>query len=94
MARRHADKARSAAAPARDPDSRGRTGSRGRTVPEPVLDSRLRERLAAAERERDALREEVATLQARCRALEDCNAHVRNRIGWAIDSLRDLIGAR
>lgn len=78
----------------RESDSRERMGGKARTGTDPAIDSRLHERVLAAERERDALRDEVAALNARCRALEDGHAQVRDRIAWALDSLRNVLDGK
>ena len=53
--------------------------------------SALKERLAALERERDALRAELEREQARARKLEEVNATARDRISWALDSLHNIL---
>jgi hypothetical protein len=54
-------------------------------------DLTLKERLAAAERERDALRVELERVQTRVRVLEETQSNVRDRIGWAVESLHDIL---
>jgi chromosome segregation ATPase len=49
------------------------------------------DRLAALERERDALRLELERSEARVEALEKAQAHVRDRLAWALDSLQNII---
>jgi len=49
------------------------------------------DRLAALERERDALRLELEQSEARVEALEKAQAHVRDRLAWALDSLQNII---
>jgi hypothetical protein len=49
------------------------------------------DKLAAVERERDALRLELERSEARLEALEKAHAHVRDRIAWALDSLQNII---
>jgi predicted RNase H-like nuclease (RuvC/YqgF family) len=49
------------------------------------------DKLAALERERDALRLELERSEARIEALEKAQAHVRDRIAWALDSLQNII---
>jgi hypothetical protein len=51
----------------------------------------LQERLALAERERDALREELERFKTRQRQLEEAHAQVRDRIAWALDSLHNIL---
>jgi DNA repair exonuclease SbcCD ATPase subunit len=51
----------------------------------------LEERLAQAERERDALREELERFKVRQRQLEEAQAHVCDRIAWALDSLHNIL---
>jgi chromosome segregation ATPase len=48
-------------------------------------------RLAALERERDDLKEELARTQARVRQLEAGHAQVRDRIAWALDALHGIL---
>jgi hypothetical protein len=54
----------------------------------------LRERLAVAERERDALRTALDEERARRLALEEVHAATRDRITWALDSLQAILDAR
>jgi hypothetical protein len=54
----------------------------------------LHERLAALERERDALRAALAAEEARRRSLEEVHAAVRDRIAWALDSLQSILDAK
>jgi hypothetical protein len=49
------------------------------------------DRLVALERERDALRLELERSEARVEALEKAQAHVRDRLAWALDSLQNII---
>ena len=49
------------------------------------------DRLAALEHERDALRLELERSEARVEALEKAQAHVRDRLAWALDSLQNII---
>ena len=49
------------------------------------------DKLAALERERDALRLELERSEARVEALEKAQAHVRDRLAWALDSLQNII---
>ncbi len=73
----------------------GSAGARNRALREKgapaTIDGTLRERLAAAERERDALRIAFDREQARARKLEEANAVARNRIAWALDSLQSIL---
>ena len=84
MARRHAGKANSRTALARD---RARHNKPKAISPA----SSLKERLAALERERDSLRAELEREQARARKLEEVHAAARDRISWALDSLRNIL---
>jgi len=87
MARHSVGKANSVSAGAR---SRNR-----REKPAPAaIDGTLRERLAAAERERDAFRVAFDREQARARKLEEANAVARDRIAWALDSLQSILGPK
>jgi hypothetical protein len=54
----------------------------------------LAERLAALERERDALRAALERERARRQALEEVHAATRDRIAWALDSLQAILDAR
>jgi hypothetical protein len=56
--------------------------------------SALIERLAAVERERDALLSALSLEQERCRKLEEVHAAVRDRIAWALDSLQSILEAK
>lgn len=84
MARRHVGKANSRTAPVRE---RGRP-SKAKTV---VSESTLKERLAALERERDSLRAALEREASRVRKLEQVNAHVQDRISWALEALEDIL---
>jgi len=84
MARRHAGKTSSRTALARD--------RAGHSKPKTVSSgSSLKERLAALERERDSLRAELEREQARACKLEEVHAAARDRISWALDSLRNIL---
>ena len=54
----------------------------------------LRERLAAVERECDALRAEIEHFKASQRQLEEAQARVRDRIAWALDSLHSILDSK
>jgi len=54
----------------------------------------LAERLAAVERERDVLQEELERARMRVRLLEDTHAKVRDRIAWALDSLHSILDGK
>ena len=83
--------ARSRAAKAAEkPVSKSGGGSRGKAKAA-ASQLTLQERLAAAERERDALRVELERVQARMRVLEETQANVRDRIGWAVELLHDIL---
>ena len=84
MARRHAGKASPRSACVRD---RGRRSKAKAATPE----SSLKERLAALERERDALRAALERERSACRKLEEMNALARDRISWALDSLQNIL---
>jgi hypothetical protein len=85
MARRRAAKARKKpiSATARPPHGSAKV---------PTQPTALKERLAAAERERDNLRADVDRLQARLTSMEKAHAQVRDRIAWALDSLHKILG--
>jgi hypothetical protein len=84
MARRQAGKADSRTALARDRarPSKPKTVSPGNS---------LKERLAALERERDALRADLERERTRASKLEEMHATARDRIAWALDSLRNIL---
>ena len=84
MARRRATKAsgKSVSAAARAPRVKAKDGPAGGT---------LAERLAAVERERDALKEELERSKSRVRLLEETQRQVRDRIAWALDSLHNIL---
>src|SRR5712671_6740636 len=84
MARRRATKAsgKSASAAARAPRVKAKDGPAVGTIGE---------RLAAVERERNALQEELARSRSRVRLLEETHARVRDRIAWALDSLHNIL---
>jgi hypothetical protein len=84
MARRLADKARSKTAPVRAQSRRGKAKVA-------VPDGTAQQRLAAVERERDALRAELEQLEERLRLMEKNHAAVRDRIAWALDSLHNIL---
>jgi hypothetical protein len=85
MARRHASKAsgKTVSAAARAPRVKAKGG--GGAV------GTLAERLAAVERERNALKEELERSRLRVRLLEESHAKVRDRIAWALDSLHNIL---
>ena len=94
MARRRAGKAnpRSAA-----PRAGGRRGTAKAAQPKahpPSAEATASDRLAALERECEALRAELERERARRRALEDVYAAARDRISWALDSLQGILDAR
>ena len=87
MVRRRASKAGGKSAPTvvRPARAPGRAG---------VSADALAERLAAVERERDALQEELERVRVRVRLLEDTHAKVRDRIAWALDSLHSILDGK
>ncbi len=89
MARRRATKARSKSAPAGARTPRGKA-ARGQETGARA-NGGLRERLAAAERERDQLKEDLERSKARLEQLEAAHAQVRDRIAWALDSLHNIL---
>jgi hypothetical protein len=86
-------KARSKAAPAAARAQRGQAApaKAARAGGKPHA---LQERLAALERERDELREELERANARQRRLEEVHAQVRDRIAWALDSLQSILAGK
>ncbi len=60
----------------------------------PPSESTLLERLAAMERERDALLAALSLEQERRRKLEEVHAAARDRIAWALDSLQSILEAK
>ncbi len=86
MARRQAQGAERKRASARE------QSLQSRAKPKPVSpDGALKERLAAIERERDALLVDLQRAEARVRSLEKVHAQVRDRIAWALDSLHNVL---
>jgi hypothetical protein len=83
MTPRRGDAASRKTAAARIPSERSKS-----KAPKP---SGAADRLAALERERDALRLELERSEARVEALEKAQAHVRDRLAWALDSLQNII---
>jgi hypothetical protein len=57
-------------------------------------ESSLEQRLAVTERERDAFRKELATLETRLRTIEQTQAQVRDRLAIALDSLREILDGK
>jgi len=84
MARRRATNAsgKSVSAPARAPRAKAKGGRAGGS---------LADRLAAVERERDSLKDELERSKSRLRLLEDTQSQVRDRIAWALDSLHNIL---
>ena len=60
----------------------------------PEAEGALLERLAAVERERDALLAALTLEQERRRRLEEVHATARDRIAWALDSLQNILEAK
>ena len=52
------------------------------------------ERVAALERERDLLQQELERSRLRVRLLEETHAKVRDRIAWALDSLHNILDGK
>lgn len=86
MARRQAQGAERKRASVREQSLQARAKSK----PVPP-DGALKERLAALERERDALLADLQRAEARVRSLEKVHAQVRDRIAWALDSLHNVL---
>jgi len=94
MTRRRASKAGSETAPvaARPEHGHGQAkAARGKTLPS---NGALRERLAAVERECDALRAEIEHFKANQRQLEEAQTRVRDRLAWALDSLHSILDSK
>jgi predicted nuclease with TOPRIM domain len=89
MVPRRVAKARSKSAPAGVRPAHGKA-ARGKQTGAAGNGS-LRERLAAVEGERDALKEELERFKARQRRLEEAQSQVRDRIAWALDSLHNIL---
>jgi len=85
MARQSGGKARTKTVPARARSLRGNAAKAGGT---------LQQRLAAVERERDALRGELKRTEAHVQRLEETQAQVRDRISWALDSLHNILDGK
>jgi hypothetical protein len=95
MARRRAGKAKPRSAAPRAGGRRRKTTKGAVSEAQPAAPgATLSERLAALERERDALRAELELERARRRALEDVYAATRDRISWALDSLQTILDAK
>ena len=92
MAPRRAAKARSKSAPAAARPARGKAPSGKQAAA--AANGSLRDRLAAVEGERDALKEELERFKARQRRLEETQAQVRDRISWALDSLHNILDGK
>jgi predicted nucleic acid-binding Zn-ribbon protein len=86
-ARRRAQKARTKIAPARENAQRGKAKASDAGEP-------LKARLAALERERNALQADLQRAEARIRDLEKTQAEVRDRIAWALDSLHNIMDGK
>jgi hypothetical protein len=86
MARRRAGKAKAKSVASGEQRSKGTTS--------PAVQGALLERLAAVERERDALLAALSLEQERSRKLEEVQAAVRDRIAWALDSLQSILEAK
>lgn len=85
MARRSGGKARTKTVPARTASLRANAPKAGASP---------QQRLAALEGERDALRGELRLALSRVRQLEETQAQVRDRISWALDSLRNILDSK
>jgi hypothetical protein len=94
MAPRRAAKARSKSAPVAARPARGKAPSGKQTAAAANGSGSLRDRLAAVEGERDALKEELERFKARQRRLEETQAQVRDRISWALDSLHNILDGK
>ena len=88
MTRRRASKAGSETAPVA---ARPEHAARGKALPS---NGALRERLAAVERECDALRAELERFKAHQRQLEEAQDQVRDRLTWALDSLHSILDSK
>jgi hypothetical protein len=85
MARRNAGKAKPKGVASGGQRNKGTT---------PAEEGALLQRLAAVERERDALLAALSLEQERRRKLEEMHATVRDRIAWALDSLQSILEAK
>ena len=54
----------------------------------------MQERLATVERERDQLKAELEHFKTRQRTMEETQAQVRDRLAWALDSLRSILDGK
>jgi hypothetical protein len=68
-----------------------RLSERSKSRPTKSAGTGSADKLVALERERDALRLELERSEARVEALEKAQAHVRDRLAWAVDSLQNII---
>jgi hypothetical protein len=93
MARRGAGKAKPKSVATGGQRNKGTATSGPASRSVPTSDSALLERLAAVERERDALLAALSLEQERRRRLEEVHAAARDRIAWALDSLQSLLEA-
>jgi hypothetical protein len=87
MARGSAQKARPKTIPDRDRPRRPKAKA-------PGADGKLAERVAALEREREALRAELERTLGRLRKLEVVNSTARDRISWALDTLHSVLDGK
>jgi hypothetical protein len=94
MARRRAGKANPRSAPPRADGRRGTAKAAQPKAHAPSTEAAASDRVAALERECEALRAELERERARRRALEDVYAATRDRISWALDSLQGILDAR
>jgi hypothetical protein len=95
MARRRAGKANPNSAVVRGGGQRSKKAKAGAPVTDaPAGEATLNERIAALERERDALRATLQQERARRRTLEQVHAATRDRIAWALESLQAILDAR
>jgi hypothetical protein len=78
-------------AASRKPAAARLQSERNKTKPPKPASTGSADRLAALERERDALRLELERSEARVEALERAQAHVRDRLAWALDSLQNVL---
>jgi hypothetical protein len=92
MARGRAERARRGTASGTEPARRGvpKAGSGDAQS----VEGNLRERVRILEEERDGLLLGLHRAEARIQSLEKTQAHVRDRIAWALDSLLTVLGGK
>jgi hypothetical protein len=94
MARRGAGKAKAKSVASGGQRNKGTVTAGAASGSAQMSEGALLERLAAVERERDALLAALSLEQERRRRLEEVHAAVRDRVAWALDSLQSILEAK